>query len=192
MWPVQVLAYVLGLAALVLTIKRSRYRNSIILGILSFMWLWTAIGFSLLFSGPVYAPAYVFALLYAIQGVLFLVNVVRPRLSFGFTIEPYSTVGLVFVAYATVGYPAVGYLLGHVYPRTPPFGLAPCPTTIYTFGLLLLTDEKVPRLFLALPLLWALGGVMPLSMGMLEDIGLVIAGILGTALILYRDRNRQD
>jgi hypothetical protein len=44
---------------------------------------------------------------------------------------------------------------------------------------------------LVIPLLWAIGGgVMPVSIGILEDIGMIMAGVLGTALILFRDRNR--
>jgi hypothetical protein len=189
-WPMQVFAYVLGITALFLAIKRTRYSNSIIAGILSFLWLWTAVEFFLLSFAPVYSPAYVFGLLFIIQGVLFLAGVFKPRISFGFKADVYSIMGLLFIAYAMVGYPVLGYFLGHRYPQSPPFGLVPCPTTIFTFGLLLMADRKVPKLFLAIPLLWALGGFMPVSVGILEDIGLIIAGLAGTAMILYRDRRR--
>jgi hypothetical protein len=32
---------------------------------------------------------------------------------------------------------------------------------------------------------------LPVSVGILEDLGLITAGVLGTAMILYRDRNAQ-
>jgi hypothetical protein len=190
-WPMQVLAYVLGLVALFFAIKPSRYSSRIITGILSFLWLWTGIGFFLLYFGPVYTPAYGFGVLFIIQGLVFLAGVLKPRVSFGFKGDVYSIVGLLFIAYAMIGYPAVGYFLGHVYPQTPPFGLTPCPATVFTFGLFLLTDKKVPKPFLVIPLLWALGGVLPVSVGILEDIGLITAGVLGTAMVLYRDRKMQ-
>lgn len=57
-WPVQVLAYVPGIGTLVFAMKRTEYSSRIISGILSFLWLWTAIGFFLLYFGPVYRPAY--------------------------------------------------------------------------------------------------------------------------------------
>ena len=190
-WPMQVLAYVLGLVALYLAIRPSRYSNRIILGVLSFMWLWTGLVFFLLYFGPVYTPAYAFGLLFILQGVLFLAGVLKPRLSFAFQGDLYSIVGILFVAYAMLGYPVVGYLLGHIYPQAPPFGLTPCPSGAFTFGLFLLTDRKVPRLFLVIPLLWALSGVLPVSIGILEDLGLITAGVLGTAMILYRDRRVQ-
>jgi hypothetical protein len=191
-WPMQVLAYVLGLVALFFAIKPSRYSSRIITGILCFLWLWTGIVFFPLYFGPVYTPAYAFGLLFITQGALFLVSVFRPRLSFGFQGDVYSILGLLFIAYAMVGYPVFGYFLGHVYPQTPPFGLTPCPGTVFTFGLFLLTDKKVPKLFLIIPLLWALGGVLPVSVGILEDVGLIISGLLGTAMIVYRDRRTQD
>jgi hypothetical protein len=187
-WPMQIVAYVLGIVALFFAIKRTEYSARIVTGILSFLWLWTAIGFFLLYFGPVYTPAYGFGVLFIIQGVAFFSSVLKPRLSFGFKGDVYSIVGLLFIAYAMIGYPVVGYFLGHSYPQAPPFGLTPCPTTAFTFGLLLLTDKKVSKLLLIIPLLWAVGGVMPVSVGIYEDIGLIIAGVLGTAMILYRDR----
>lgn len=87
-----------------------------------------------------------------------------------------------------VGYPLIGYFAGHVYPESPAFGLTPCPATVFTFGMLLMTDKKVPVLYLVIPLLWAIGGFIPVSIGVTEDIGLIIAGFLGTAMIIYRDR----
>jgi hypothetical protein len=69
------------------------------------------------------------------------------------------------------------------------FGVAPCPTTIFTFGLLLWTRGRVPGWLLAVPTLWALiGFTAALTLGILEDTGLLVAGLLGTGLLLYRNR----
>jgi hypothetical protein len=85
-------------------------------------------------------------------------------------------------------YPIIGGLLGHGYPRSPSFGVAPCPTTIFTFGLLLWTSVRVPIYVLAIPLLWSLIGFSAaLWLGIREDIGLPIAGVLSTALLVWRD-----
>jgi hypothetical protein len=191
-WPLQVLAYILGITAVFFAIKRTGYSSRIILGILSFLWLFTAIGFFMLYFGAVYTPAYIFGALYIIQGLIFLAGLVKPRLSFNFEVNSYAVIGLLFIAYAMIGYPMVGNFLGHTYPQSPPFGLTPCPTTVFTFGLLLITDKEVPRLYLVIPLLWALSGVMPVSVGILEDIGMIISGVVGTALILYRDRHQSS
>jgi hypothetical protein len=88
-------------------------------------------------------------------------------------------------------YPLLGTLLGHGYPRSPSFGVAPCPTTIFSFGLLLLTSAKVPRSVLVIPFLWSLlGFTAALLLGVREDSGLLVAGVLSVALLLWRDRTR--
>lgn len=56
-------------------------------------------------------------------------------------------------------YPLIGLIVTHPYPETPSFGVAPCPTTIFTLGLLLLVRHPRPWLLAAVPLLWSvLGG----------------------------------
>lgn len=53
--------------------------------------------------------------------------------------------GWALLAYASIVYPLLGQLLGHGYPAMPMFGITPCPVTIFTFALCLLTTEPVPR-----------------------------------------------
>jgi hypothetical protein len=86
-------------------------------------------------------------------------------------------------------YPVIGIFLGHGYPNSPCFGIAPCPATIFTFGLLLWTDKKVPKYVLIIPLLWSfLGPIAAMKLGIREDIGLLVAGVTGTVLLIVRDR----
>jgi hypothetical protein len=74
-------------------------------------------------------------------------------------------------------YPAISYALGHRYPAAPTFGL-PCPTTIFTLGLLVWAGTALPRRVLIVPLLWALVGTSAaLSLGMVEDFGLLVSAI---------------
>jgi hypothetical protein len=113
-WPMQVLAYVLGLVALFFALRPSKYSSRIIAGVLCFLWLWTGVVFFPLYFGPVYTPAYAFGLLFILQGLLFLASVLKPRLSFAFQGDAYSIVGILFVAYAMLGYPLFGYFLGHI------------------------------------------------------------------------------
>ncbi len=94
--------------------------------------------------------------------------------------------GGLFILYGLIIYPTLGYFLGHVYPTSPTFG-APCPTTIFTFGLLLWTDRVFPRYVIGIPLLWSLIGFMAaLSFTISEDYGLLITGLPGTLVILLR------
>ena len=90
--------------------------------------------------------------------------------------------------YALLIYPVLGSMLGHVYPQSPTFGL-PCPTTIFTFGILLWTDKQVPIPVLIIPFLWSIiGFTAALSLGITEDTGLLIAGVVSTLLIVLRNR----
>lgn len=186
-WPMQVVAYLLCIAALVLAVTRIRYSNRIIAVILAFFWLWLGIRFWL-WSASAFPPGYVFGALCVIQGVLFLVGVARPNVSFRVGTDVYSIVGILFIVYALVGYPVLGHLVGHIYPQTVLVGVFSCPTTVFTFGLLLCTDRKVPKYLLIAPLLYSLSGFLWTYMGVVEDIGLIIAGLLGVSLIVYRDR----
>jgi hypothetical protein len=188
-WPMQVLAYVFGFMAAFLAIRPIRHSSRVVAAVLSFYWLWIGVVFYLFCWAPSYPPAYALAPIIVLQGGVFLVlGVLKARLSFRFLPGIYAVVGALIVAYAMVGYPVVGYFLGHVYPRTPPFGLVACPTTIFTFGLLLWTDRPVPKYVLLVPFLAAIGAVQAISIGVWEDVGLVIAGLVGIGLILYRDR----
>jgi hypothetical protein len=85
--------------------------------------------------------------------------------------------GVIMILYAMVVYPLLGFLFGHSYPAAPVFGVAPCPTTIFTFGLFLCTVRTVPKSILIIPLIWSvIGFTAALHLGIYEDVGLLAAG----------------
>jgi hypothetical protein len=45
-------------------------------------------------------------------------------------------VSLFMMVWGVIIYPVTGYLIGHRYPRVPLFGAMPCPTNIFTIGVL--------------------------------------------------------
>jgi hypothetical protein len=188
-WPAQVVAYVLGLAAVLLAIKHPRYSGRVISGVLAAYWLWAGVVYHGTFFSQINPAAVAFGGLFVVQGVLWLVvGVLRARLAFDARGGTTAAVGWACVLYAMLIYPVLGTLLGHGYPYAPVFGVAPCPITIFTFGLLLWTRAPVPKYLLVIPLLWSLIGFSAaLQLGIREDLGLVIAGLLGTAIVLWRD-----
>ena len=192
-WPMQVIAYLLSIAAVLLAIKKIRYSDRIISDVLSFYWVWMGIVYHLMYFSPINKAAYAFGIMFIIQGLLFFwTGVLKPNISFKLRPDTFSVVGSIFILYATFGYTTIGYLLGHHYPQSPVFGLAPCPTTIFTFGILLWTDKRVLKYILIIPLLWSIIGFgAALSLGIREDIGLLKAGLTGTSMILYRDGKGQ-
>lgn len=186
-WPLQIIAYILGLMAVFFAIKQTKYSMKIILAILSFFWLWIGIVFCLIYWVPSYQYAYGFGVLCIIQGILFLISAFKPNLPDYPRSKLHATVGILFILYAMAAYPLIGYFLGHVYPKSLPFGLVPCPTTIFTFGLFLLIPKKFPRYYLVVPFIVAFVGLLAIYKGVYEDIGLFFSGLIGTYLILKRD-----
>ena len=185
-WPLQIVAYVLGFVAFFFAIKQTGLSMKIILAILSFYWLWSGIVFCLIHWAPSYPSAYVFGVFCIVQGVLFLISLFQSNLSDCPQTRMHFIVGIVLVLYALAGYPLVGYLVGHVYPKSVPFGLAPCPTTVFTFGLFLLIPQKFPRYYLIVPFILAIASLLAVYKGIYEDIGLFIAGVIGTYLLVKR------
>ena len=186
-WPMQIFAYTLVILALFFTFKSTKYSQKIVLGILSFLWLFNGIVFSLLYWAPSHLFGYIFGVCCILQGLLFLYGLKKSDITISFSgVTYYSIIGIIFVVYAIVGYQVFGYFLGHIYPKFFPVGLVPCPTTIFTLGVFLIISKRIPKKYYVIPLIIALGGFLAVYKGIYEDIGLIIAGLLGAFLIIRR------
>ena len=185
MWPLQVFMLLFGAAMAIATLRKSRIADRVTAAGLGLIWIFDGIAFHWMYFRPIYEPAGMFAVFWIVQGALFLAaGVFRPHLSFTASRNVYAGFGF-------LGYPVVGYLLRGDLAHATWFGPFPCPVGAFTIGMLLLTDNRVPKYLLIIPLLWALGGVGPVSWGITEDIGLLAGGTLGIVLLLVRDhRNR--
>ena len=191
-WPRQYLFYLIVIVTLILTVRKTNYSDRMIGAILSFFWLWMGAVYHLFYFTRINTAAYAFGVLFIIQGLLFFHRgVIKNDLSFRFQSNNHALVGSLFVIYAVGLYPILGYFLGHIFPRSPTFGL-PCPTTIFTFGLLLWTDKQFPKYLLAIPFIWSvIGFSAAVSLGIREDFGLLAAGLVGCGMILFRDRSEK-
>ena len=188
-FPAQIFLYLASLIAVYLIINPTSFSNIIISIFLAFFWVWMGIVYHLIFFAPINSAAYVFGAAFILQSILFIIfGVVKKKLSFSFHSDIYGMTGIVLILFALVFYPVLGYFLGHVYPLSPTFGL-PCPTTILTFGVLLLNDKKCPVVIMIIPFLWSIiGFTAAFNFGIWEDMGLLIAGLLAVSLILIRNR----
>ena len=188
--PAQVVAYVLGLIALGLALRENKLSSRIISGILALFWIWMGVFYHIAHFSVINPAARIFGLFYILQGVLFLLTgTILGRLSFRFNYTFLPILGVCFILYAMVIYPLLGLAFGHSYPRVPLFGVAPCPTTIFTFGILLWPTKLVPAYLLVIPFLWSIVGMSAaLNLRVPQDYGLVVAGVLGTTLILIQNR----
>jgi hypothetical protein len=95
------------------------------------------------------------------------------------------------VAYAAVLYPLIGIAAGHHPSELPMFGVTPCPVTIFTFGLLLLTRSPPPLYLLVIPTLWSLiGGSAAILLRVPQDWLLLVSGIATVGFVTVRHRAR--
>jgi hypothetical protein len=189
-WPAQVVAYMFGIIALGLALRENKLSSRIISGILALFWIWMGVFYHIGYFSVINPAARIFGLFYVLQGVLFLlIGTILGRLSFRFNYRPLPIFGACFILYAMVIYPLLGLAFGHSYPRVPLFGVAPCPTTIFTFGILLWATKSVPAYLLVIPFLWSIVGMSAaLNLRVPQDYGLVVAGVLGTTLIMVQNR----
>jgi Family of unknown function (DUF6064) len=184
-YPFQFALILVAIISVFLAASRKPFANKLISYLLGFLWLWTGIVYHFIFFTAISPPAYLFGTLFIIQGLLFLYEgVVSNRLSFRASQNFHGIFGTIFIAYALVIYPLIGYALGRTFTASPTFGV-PCPTAIFTFGLLIWTDKRFPLSLLIIPVLWSLVGTSAaLSFEIKEDFGLLVAGTIGTTIII--------
>ena len=186
-WPGQVLAYALGLAVLVMAAYRRELLDRVVCAVLALAWLWMGIVYHAIYFGAINKAGYIFCALFVIQAVIFLLaGTARSGIAFRPRFNVHGAIGGLFILYAMLIYPLLGIALDHAYPRAPMFGVAPCPTVIFTLGLLLWTaNGKLPRYVLVIPLIWsAIGFTAAISLGIREDIGLLVAGVVTLLLLM--------
>jgi hypothetical protein len=183
-WPMQVVLVLLAVAALALAVRPGHVAGRLVAGILAILWWWMAIAYHLGFFVRINPLAVLFAALFAIQATLLARAGLTAALSFRLALDRRSMLAASLIAYALVGYPALNLLVGHHYPATPTFGL-PCPTTIFTLGVLLSARPR-PRGLLLIPVAWSLLGFSAAwQLGVVADYGLLVAGLVTVAVAFW-------
>ena len=184
MWPVQVFLLVLaGLTVVLVTWPRS-WSGVGVSAILALLWGWMGLAYHLAFFTSISPPAYAFAAVFVAGALIFLwQGVVQRRLEFRWQADARGVTALLLVMYALVVYPAWSHFAGRPYLETPTFGL-PCPTTIFTMGLLACLVRPCPRSVFVVPVLWSLVGVQAaFLLSVPQDLGLAVVAIVGLVLV---------
>ena len=183
-WPAQVGLYILALVALLCFYRNVFPTRQVVFTVLSFLWAWTGLVYHIGFFSSINTLAYFFGALFIVQSLIFLYfGAIRDKVTLTPRLNLRTTFGLLLVFYALIVYPAIGFATGRIYPKSPTFG-TPCPTTIFTLGILLFSVKRVPFYFLLIPLLWSLVGFSAaISLGIVEDIGLIVFGVASTTLL---------
>ncbi len=188
-FPAQIVFNLIALLTVYLVFTNLKYKDKIINSVLSFFFLWIGIVYQIMFFSGINRAAYLFGALFIIQGILFYIyGVYSNKLNFRYNMDYMNFSGLFFILYALIIYPTLGYSLGHGYPNSPTFGL-PCPTTIFTFGILLFINNKIPAIVLIIPVIWSIIGFgAALNFSIYEDAALLIAGLTSLALLINHNR----
>jgi hypothetical protein len=191
LWPLQVVGYLAMLIVLACMITSWRHAQRAIFGILGPFWIFVGVVFQYAYLRPLYRPGRVFAVLWVTEGVLLIFSASRLSGPFGRHTGWCAILGWLAISYSLIGYPVLGFLLRGSALRVAWPGVFPCPTALFTLAVLVMAQRPAPKWLMAVPAFWAVGGVVPFSWGILEDLGLVVLGILIIATIVHRDRRPQ-
>lgn len=174
-WPAQILLYALAIGAVVSVRSKSAGASRIAFGILAILWLWTGVVYHAAFFAAINPLAAVFSAFFIIQAVIFGWLALRRHEILFSSHDSAARLGAFLIAFALIGYPLFAVVAGHAYPAQPTFGL-PCPTTIFTLGMLLLASQDLPRRVFIIPFGWAIVGTSgAFALGVAEDLSLPFA-----------------
>jgi len=176
LWPALVALWIASVLVSVLLLSLRRPPDRWISALLTAHWAWSAMAYHVGFFTRINQAAWVFAALFLLQAaVFFWAGVVHGRLSFAPWRNAWAPVAWGLVAYSLV-YPAINAAQHPSVSRIPTFGV-PCPTMIFTAGMLMLATPRSWRLSMV-PVMWSvIGGSAAFLLGVYADYALPLAGI---------------
>jgi hypothetical protein len=188
-YPLQLLFFLFAALVIFLAFRKTKANSKIIMVILAAFWLWMGAIYHIGFFSAINKAAYGFGGLFILEGLLLLYYGLTKSYNFSFSKDSSGFAGILLILYAMVVYPLIGYFSTHAYPYAPTFGL-PCPTTIFTFGILLFSKYRLPWAIVTIPILWSLIGFSAaFTLGIYEDSALIISGIAFTILNFIKPSN---
>ena len=190
-FPIQYFLIIVALLPIFIIFKRLNRYYFVVPVTLSFLWAWMGVVYHIVFFSQINPVAILFGAGFIMESALFIyAGFIKKHLSFSNPTVGNLYMSLAFFIYAFLIYPIITIKTGHPYPSLPTFGL-PCPTTIYTFGIFLLTDlKKLPMYLLVIPTLWVLiGSTATLKFGVLADAMLFISFLVFLGTIYFKRKS---
>ena len=177
LWPFIVVLW-LATARVATELVRGRARGTIVSLLAAAHWAWSGVVYHALFFSRINPAAWLFAVMFVTQAFAFVwFGVVRRRLTFEWRGGLRHGLAGLLLAYS-LAYPGLVLATGQSFPRAPAAGV-PCPTTLFTAGLLLAAGPPVPRVLLMIPIAWSLiGGSAAVLLGIAPDLMLLVAAVL--------------
>jgi hypothetical protein len=177
-WPMQMVLVLAAVGALIASMRAPARAAIWPPLILASLWIWSGVAYHIVFFRRINPAAAIFGSLFVLQGLVLIVAAAQKHVVLRLRSSVRGWLGAMIVLYALVGYPLLGMALGHEYPAAPTFG-APCPLTIFTFGLLLWNEDRTPWYVLVIPVGWtAIGSLAAFSLGVREDLGMPMAAFV--------------
>ena len=188
-WPAQIFLLLLAALTVVFIALRRSWSGVAVSAILAVLWIWLGAAYHLAFFARINPVAYGFGALSILGGLMFALHgVFRRSLEFSFGKSLRTAIGTALLVFGLLIYPIWGTLAGHGYPALPTFGL-PCPTTIFTIGVLALACGTSLRAVLIVPILWSLVGSQAVFvLDVKPDLGLLVAGVVAVGLFIWPGR----
>jgi len=186
-FPVQILIVFLGIICLVLILSGKSYKDKLFGSYIGMLWLWIGIMYHLAFFTSINKAAYIFGILFILQGLVVLYETFRgDKLKFQFKGYTMDYIAYFFLIFAIIIYPILLYFLENSIYTTITLGL-PCPSTIFTFGFFMMTTIKFPKYLLIIPLIWTIIGTSAaFNFGVYPDYVMLIAAVIAVIYLLRR------
>jgi hypothetical protein len=192
-WPMQIVAYAIGFVIVAMLVARIRGARSflashiavdrVLPALLAAFWAWIGLVFLWGYQTDISASGRPFGALFLVGATAFLIAALRGAdLGLGRVPSWRLAIGGAMILYAMLVYSLAGALAGHTYPSAPVFGVAPCPTTIFTLGVLV-ACARARWHVVVVPLLWAcIATAAAVKLGVTEDFGLIASAVIAAVM----------
>ncbi|SFN80150.1 DUF6064 family protein [Salegentibacter flavus] len=189
-FPVQLIILLLGILSVIILHSNINSKNKLIGGFLGVLWIWIGIAYHFTFFTEINKAAYVFGGFFVLQGLIFLIETFsRKKLEFEFNGKITDYIAYFFIVFAIVIYPVLIYFLENSLEKIITLGL-PCPSTILTFGFLMLTKPKLSKYIVTIPVLWTIVGTSAaFNFGVYPDYIMALSAL--TAFIYLVTRKKE-
>ncbi|MEI6089943.1 MAG: DUF6064 family protein [bacterium] len=184
-FPIQLIIAIVGFLAVYTLHKIVKNSTSWISAALGFLWIWMGIAYHFTYFTSINKAAWGFGGLFVLQGVLFLLTgVVKPKFEYELNKTARSIIGEFLIIFGLLLYPAIGLIILGDMSKIISLGL-PCPTTIFTFGFMILATARFPKYLLIIPSIWALIGLSAVfNFGIYQDLMLIVSAVTADFIIL--------
>ena len=161
-WPLHLLAMVFICFTLYALLKRPNWAGRAVAGILVISWLWVSWAFLYQRFYQIHVIANWYAWAFVLQAsLIFWFGLIKNRFNTEYAKTINTRIAAVLLPLAFVVYPLIPFVSGRSWRQLELFALAPDPTVLATFALLLLC--RAPVVLYVIPVLWAVISGITLS-----------------------------